>query len=198
MDDTAAGAANFHAVPGLRKGGVRASCWEFLLMCRSSDTFHKTGLTALENPWFSNEKTDWMDAEREQAGAMGGLWLFIGFVTPPPQTQRRLKPVKGWGLMHRVFPRSGRRFSNRGSGRAQGGLFRHKKPPPGLEAGRRWEWWLGNRAQALAAWPAFASSACLARATMAEKAAASWIARSERILRSASIPAALRPSMKRE
>jgi hypothetical protein len=33
---------------------------------------------------------------------------------------------------------------------------------------------------------------------MAEKAAASVIARSERILRSASIPAAFKPSMKRE
>jgi|GEM_PF-4992324 hypothetical protein len=42
------------------------------------------------------------------------------------------------------------------------------------------------------------SRAFLACATMAEKAAASVMARSERILRSASIPAALRPSMKRE
>ena len=55
---------------------------------RSSDTFHKTGLTALGNASFSNEKADWMDAEREQGEAMGGLWLRIGFLTPPPTNGR--------------------------------------------------------------------------------------------------------------
>jgi hypothetical protein len=48
---------------------------------RSRDTFHRTDLTALENPSFSNEKADWMDAEREQGEAMRDLWLRIGFLT---------------------------------------------------------------------------------------------------------------------
>jgi hypothetical protein len=52
------------------------------MMHRSRDTFHITGLTALENPSFSNEKADWMDAEREQGEAMRDLWLRIGFLTP--------------------------------------------------------------------------------------------------------------------
>ena len=52
------------------------------MMERTSDTFHKAGLTSLENPSFSNEKTDWMDVEREQEGAMGCFVLCTGFLTP--------------------------------------------------------------------------------------------------------------------
>ena len=66
------------------------------------------------------------------------------------------------------------------------------------EAGRRVDV-SGFAGQSQAATTAcFAARAFFDWATMAEKAAASVIARSERILRSASIPAAFRPSMKRE
>ena len=72
---------------------------------------------------------------------------------------------------------------------------RHKKPPPG-RAGRRGE---DSGIAAQATFEArFASRAFFTWATMAENAAASVIARSERILRSASMPAAFKPSMKRE
>ena len=70
------------------------------------------------------------------------------------------------------------------------------KKPPSVASGRRGEG-SGLVAQALA-FAVFATRACFARATMAENAVASVIARSERILRSASMPAAFSPSMKRE
>jgi hypothetical protein len=40
-------------------------------------------LTSLENPSFSNGKLHWVDAEQEQSGAMRGLGLRMGFLTPP-------------------------------------------------------------------------------------------------------------------
>ena len=47
---------------------------------RFSREGRKTGLTAFENPSFSDEKTDWMDANWEQGGALQGLWLRMGFL----------------------------------------------------------------------------------------------------------------------
>lgn len=104
------------------------------------------------------------------------------------------KPLAASG---RHFPSLGQSARTLGFGERTKALGLHIKNAVQSKSGRRDDV-QGIAFQDQAALEAFASRAFFACAMMAENAAASLTARSERILRSASIPAAFRPSMKRE
>lgn len=165
-------------IPGVSSGAFGRFLW---LDCR------RTCLAAWQTTRGRkfDRTTRWLRAE--SSFPAGGRFHFAGSVAA----------ATPWGLVRWRSPASRNRSRlvlKTPSGCAERGLPKTKKPVA-ARADNRFSnrWWLG---QALAL--ALSARAAEAFPARAAKASASLIAISERTLRSNSIPAALRPSMRRE